>query len=87
MQISMISINVNIIGTVYANIAYMRDLRNTTFQLEFNENNDVMAFLSEFTDALNSGSGVETGPNSCYFLCGGHCAGSCEFTHLTSGNL
>lgn len=83
MQRSVISINVNIIGTVYANIVSMHYLRNATFQLQFNENNDAMAFLSEFTDILNPGSGVEKRPNSCYFLCGRHCAGSCMFMHLT----
>lgn len=69
MQISGISINVNIIGTIYANIVYMHYLRNATFQLQFIENNDVMAFLSEFTNALNSGIGVETGPNSRQAFC------------------
>lgn len=42
----MISINVNIIGTVYANIVYMHYLRNATFQLQFNENNDIINDLS-----------------------------------------
>lgn len=70
MQISGISINVNIIGTIYANIVYIHYLRNATFQVQFIENNDVMAFLPEFTNALNSGSGMETRPNSWQAFCG-----------------
>lgn len=84
MKISMISTNVNILGTVYANFVYMRYLRNAIFQLQLNENNDLMAFISECTDALNSGSGVDKGANTCHFLIGRHYAGSFAFTHLTS---
>ena len=84
MKISVISANVNILGIVYANFVYMHYLRNATFQLHFNENNDVMAFLSECTDAPNSGSRVDKGPNTWCFLGGRHCVGSFAFTHLTS---
>lgn len=86
MKISVISANVNILGIVYANFVYMHYLRNATFRFHFNENNDVMAFLSECTDAPNSGSRVDKGPDTWRFSrwqasCGVLCIHS---PHLTA---
>lgn len=57
MKIFMISISANVTGAVYVSIVYLHYLRNATFRLEVNENNDVIVFLCEFTDALNSSLG------------------------------
>lgn len=58
----MVSISVNITGTICANIVYMHYLRNATFQLKVSESSNVIAFLSKFTDVLNSSPSVENGP-------------------------
>ena len=43
----MVSISVNITGTICANIAYLHYSRNATFQLKVSENSNEIAFLSK----------------------------------------
>lgn len=61
MKISVISISVNITGTLYANIVYMHYLRNSAFQLEVSGSNDVIVSLSKFISVLNSSPSVQNG--------------------------
>lgn len=50
MKISVISISVNITGTIYANVVYMHFLRNATSQLEVSESNDVMVQIHQCSE-------------------------------------